>query len=102
MADGAERIQSRLSDAVNRTHAYAEYEVGASSSARHAGGSVGKDLENGDAVVQIEYIAGPGTVRLDLVVRDLSLVGFEDALDWAKAVWDGAESKGFPTAGWKY
>ena len=100
MADGADRVHGSLWEAAEALPG--EWAVlGATTSATSAGGEVGKGPSFlGDAHVHIDSEKGNRVqVTLDFCPDQMS---FDHAMSLAKAVWEGAASKGFPNPDWKY
>ena len=107
MADGADRVWGSLMAAVEETHGNGgqDWAVGGTTGANIAhGGVYAGDYPEGNFadVANIRFHSANGRcVRADLEFNP-ELVVIDEVAVWAKAVWDGAKSKGFPDADWKY
>ncbi len=106
MADGVERIHGYLADAVTQTHFHSLYGVQASSSPHEAGGQISTgetvDGELVPDVADIRFSVDEDSGIVAEIKFDPERVAAEDVLFWAKAVWEGAASKGFPKNDWKW
>ena len=100
MAEGSERIRSFLGEAVEQTHPGVAFGLGASSGCALAEGEV--DFGEMGDVAKVSYaVESNGRIRAELLF-DNNFARIEDVLVWARAVWDGAASKGFPDPDWKH
>ena len=106
MADGVERIYGYLADAVTQTHSHCSYGVQASSSPHEVGGQISTgETADGNLVpdvADIRFSMDEDSVILAEIKFDPERAAAEDVLFWAKAVWEGAASKGFPGKDWKW
>ena len=102
MADGVERVFGYLQEAVQQTHSGSPFGVTASTGPNYASGEVTGCVEGEEITASIKFsVQDDESIRSEMHFNP-NMVEVVDITVWARAVWDGAASKGFPTEGWKH
>ncbi len=100
MADGVERVYGYLAESVRETSSERRLGVEAATGPDFAAGQV--IAHYAGTVARIKFsVKDFGHISSEIEFNPDS-VGMDEVLAWAKAIWDGASTKGFPDSGWKH